>query len=70
MSAICSSRVTLWTKTYDLCRALYDNAAALAEEHELFIGLSDPLFLCDEPPVPLHDGARRCYAEPGPAAAE
>lgn len=42
---------------YGLCRALYDSAAALAEEHELFIDLSDPLFLCDEPPVPLHDGA-------------
>lgn len=50
---------------YDLVKAMNENTQTMAEGNKLLKQMTDPKFLANEMPIPLHPGAERYYKEIG-----
>lgn len=50
---------------YDMCKVMNENSADLAAGNVLLSQMTDPSFLCNDMPIPLHDGAVRYFTEAG-----
>ena len=50
---------------YDLCKAMNEGAADMAAGNALLKDMTNPEFLCNQMPIPLHPGAERYFTEIG-----
>lgn len=48
---------------YSMTQALWESADIMGELYPAMSVLSDRDFLCEDLPIPLHDGAQRFYEE-------
>lgn len=50
---------------YDMCKVMNEGSADLAAGNALLSPMTDPSFLCNDMPIPLHDGAVKYFTELG-----
>lgn len=62
---LCASKEMDEDLAYEIARALDLNGPVYADGHRFMAAIKEKEFLCNELPIPLHDGARRYYQEAG-----
>jgi len=62
---LCASKEMDEDLAYEIARALDLNGPTYAGGHKFMEAMLDETFLCNELPIPLHEGAKRYYEEAG-----
>ena len=50
---------------YNLAKTLAENTEEMIAGNSVFAGMADPSFICNDLPIPLHDGAAAYYGDAG-----
>ena len=50
---------------YNLAKTLAENTEEMIAGNSVFAGMADPSFICNDLPIPLHDGAAAFYGDAG-----